>query len=368
MSKNDSKKPTICIVTCYRQPDYLRAVTLRQGLKDCDVFSEVTVIKNRHTNALRYIDVLIDLIKVRFNKNPDAYLITFRGYELLPLVLIIGAGKKIIYDEFINPVEWFVYEHKYFVGPLSFLGHLLRICYSAMMKKTNAIIADTDSHAKYSSQLMSVPINKYFTIPVGADETIFRPATITTRKPGQPFRVLYYGSMLPLHGINYVLEAAIIMASNQDIEFHIVGGKKKIAKIVEGARALGANIRYETWVDYKKLPQLFASSDLCLGGPFGNTVQSQYVITGKTYQFLASARPTLIGDNQETKLFVDKKNAIMVPRASQAALVGAIEWAFLHPKELHLIAQNGRKLYEQEFSSRQIADYLRRLFASKHIF
>ena len=368
MSKIDFKKPTICIVTCYRQPDYLRAVTLRQGLKDSDIFSEVIIIKNKHINSLRYIGVLVDLIKVRFTKNPDMYLITFRGYELLPLVLIVGVGKKIIYDEFINPVEWFVYEHKYLVGPLSFLGYLLRIWYSAMMKKTSVVIADTESHAGYSAQLMSIPKDKYFTIPVGADETMFQPTTITSKKSGRPFRVLYYGSMLPLHGISYVLEAAVMMATNKDIEFHIVGGKKNIADMVTKAQMRGANIRYIAWVDYVELPQLFAGSDLCLGGPFGDTVQAGYVITGKTYQFLASARPVLIGHNQETKLFTDKNNALIVPMANQAALAAAIEWAFSHPKELHSIAQNGRKLYEREFSSQRIAGYLRRLFASKRIF
>lgn len=365
MSRNDSRKPTICIVTCYRQPDYLRAATLRQGLKDSKVFGEVTIVKNRHTNVLRYADVLLELLKVRFTKNPDAYLITFRGYEILPLILMIGAGKKILYDEFINPVEWFVYEHKHLVGPLSFFGYLLRIFYSKMMKYTQVVIADTDSHAGYSAKLMSLPTSKYFVIPVGADESIFKPLPSPTKKQ---FRVLYYGNMLPLHGIEYVLDAAVKLATNSNIEFHIVGGKHEVAEAVKSAQLKGARIHYDSWVEYSKLPEIFEQSNVCLGGPFGNTVQAQYVVTGKTYQFLASTRATIVGKNQETRLFTDKKDALVVPQADSDAIARVIEWAYAHPNELQVIAGNGRKLYERSFSSKQIASDLGRLFATKHIF
>ncbi len=368
MTKKDSKKPSICIVTCYRQPDYIRAATLRQGLKDSKFFSRVIIIKNKHSNVRRYFEVLVDLLKVRFTQNPDAYLITFRGYELLPLILIIGFGKKIIYDEFINPVEWFVYEHKHFVGRLSFLGGILRVTYSAMMKKTKAIIADTASHAAYSSELMSVDLDKYFTIPVGSDESMFKPLTAPSKRSDRPFCVLYYGSMLPLHGIDYVLEAAIQLASNKDIEFYIIGGKQKLVEKVVEAQARGANIRYESWVSYQRIPQIVADCDLGLGGPFGDTIQSQYVVTGKTYQFLASSRAAVIGLNRETKFFTDKHDALVVAQADTSALVKVIKWAYLHQAELQQIAKNGRKLYERSFSSKRIASDLSRLMTTKHIF
>jgi glycosyltransferase involved in cell wall biosynthesis len=366
MSRSDKRLPSVCVVTCYRQPDYLRAVTLRQGIKDTGLFGDITIIKNVSTGIRRYFEVFAALLKTRFTKNPDVYVITFRGYEILPFVLFIGIGKKVVYDEFINPVEWFVYEHKIFVGPLAFMGYLLKIAYKIMMKTADVILSDTDSHADYSSKLMSVKRDKYVVVPVGADETLFKPDMAKTTK--KPFTVFYYGSMLPLHGIDYVLDAAVAMANRPDIEFHIVGGKKKTLDAVKIAISNGAHIHYEKWVNYEKLPALFAASDLVLGGPFGNTVQSQFVITGKTYQFLMTARPVVIGANQETKLFSDKKNALVVAQANPQAIQDAVVWAYDNPNELRTIAKKGRDLYEKEFSSERIADDLRRLFTTKHIF
>jgi glycosyltransferase involved in cell wall biosynthesis len=235
-----------------------------------------------------------------------------------------------------------------------------------MMKLTAAVMTDTESHAKLSSRLMSVNRDKYFVVPVGADETVFEQLVPTINNKG-PFRVLYYGSMLPLHGLNYVLEAAIAMKPYDAIEFHIVGGKKDTATLVKAAQTKGAHIHYKPWVDYNELPALFLASDLTLGGPFGGTVQSQFVITGKTYQLLASACPVVVGDNQETKLFSDKKNALIIKQADPTALQQTILWAYHHPEELKQIASAGRTLYEKAFSSDRITSDLHRLFTTKHI-
>jgi glycosyltransferase involved in cell wall biosynthesis len=371
-------KPKICIATCYRQPDYLRAATLRQGLKDCRKFSEVIVVKNNHTNFLRYFEIFYKLWKVRFTKNPDFYLVTFRGYEILPLVLLLGLNKKVIYDELVNPVEWFVYEHKYLTGFLSPLGSSLRIVFRLMMKKCDVILADTKSHAEYSAKLMSLAPEKYYTIPVGADELMFKPNRLgVTLRHSRPtgetgvetprrdvsdnFRIFYYSSMLPLHGIKYVLEATLLLEKYTDIEFHIVGGKSRLAETVKEYQTQGANIVYKKWVDYDKIPDLIHSSNICLGGPFGDTTQSQFVITGKTYQFLASGKPVIIGKNQESSIFKDKENVLIVDQANSKQLAETILWAHDNPDKLEKIAEQGRKLYEKEFSSGRVAEYLRNI-------
>lgn len=355
----------ICIVTCYKMPDYVRAATLRQGLHDTGLFNKVIVVKNSHIGIRRYLDVIVELMKVRFGENPDIYVVTFRGYEILPFVLLIAMGKKIVYDELVNPVEWFVHEHKKF-SPSSVKAKLLRSVFRAMSKRCDVIIADTNSHADYWSQLMGVDREKYVTIPVGTDETIFK--RMPDKTSPKEFRILYYGSMLPLHGVDIVIKTALDMRERADVLFHLIGGGDDIALQVATARAEGAHIEYEKWVPYKELPRVFARSDLCLGGPFGDTVQSQHVITGKTYQFLASARPVIIGITKETQLFKDKKNALMVKQGDTVAVRNAIEWGYNNRDMLRTIGTEGEKLYHQHFGSVQIAADLRTLFLEKHVF
>lgn len=353
---------TICTVTCYKQPDYVRSVTLAEGLKQGKAFAHVIEVRNTSTGFWRYVEVVVRLLRVRFTQNPGTYLVTFRGYEILPLVLLVGIGKKVVYDEFINPVEWFVYEHKKF-GPHSLLAMLLRASYRFLGNRASTILTDTPSHAAYSAALMGLPLRKYFSVPVSTDEQLFHP----DKKHGEPgvFTVLYCGNMLPLYGVEYVLEAAVALADRSDIRFHIVGGKKALAEQVDMAIQKGAHIIYESWVPYREFPALFHSSDLCLGGPFGDTVQSRFVITGKTFQFLAAALPVVVGNNQEAHEFRDKHNVLIVPKADAGALQRTIEWAVAHPKELAQIAKKGRQLYEQKFSLARVARDLDRLFAQQ---
>jgi glycosyltransferase involved in cell wall biosynthesis len=250
------------------------------------------------------------------------------------------------------------------------------------------VICCADPHAKYSAKLWD-DIKKYQVIPVGADELMFKPDKVSvtlrhtrstwvaeaeTRTPrdtgdvsnqsNQKFTVLYYGSMLPLHGVKFVLKASLILKKCKNIEFYIVGGKSKLAATAKEYQDQGANIVYKKWVDYDKIPDLIKQSNLCLGGPFGDTTQSQFVITGKTYQFLASGRPVIIGKNQESEVFSNKKNILIVDQASPDQLADAILWAYDPPDELEKIAEQGRGLYEIEFSSERIARYLRNVVSA----
>lgn len=354
---------TACVVTCYKQPDYVRAVTLAKGLKDSGVFHHVIQVRNVSAGFMRYIEVVKQLLKTRFRDNPDVYVVTFRGYEILPIVLLIALGKRVVYDEMINPVEWFVYEHHKF-SEKSLPAHVLRWVFKLFGKRVDAIITDTPSHADYSAALMGLPREKYASIPVSTDESLFYPKKHHAK---DGFKVLYCGNMKPLYGVEYVLEAAIMLKDRSDIVFHLVGGKKDIAKKVEQAQTKGANIIYEAWVPYKDFPALFHASDLCLGGPFGGTVQSAFIVTGKTYQFLAAGLPVVVGENKEAHVFKDKQNALIVPEKDALALRDVIEWSADHPKQLAVVGAGGRKLYEKEFSSKRVADDLRSLFAKQSL-
>lgn len=348
---NQAKK-RICVITCYKHPDYVRGEVIRQAVQ-LNPNLELVSIKNNQKSLLRYPEIILKLIGTRFTKRPDAYLVTFRGYEILPVTRLITIGRPLIFDEFINLVEWTVYEHKK-IKAGSFWAKLLNRSYSFWLKRTRIILTDTASHAKYSSELTGIPIEKYKVIPVGADEQVFKPSK-AVKKKSVNCEVLYYGNMLPLHGAEYVLEAAVKLSVRKDLHFTLIGGKKEMLDKVAEAKRQGANIRYIDWVPLKKLPTYIERSDLCLGGPFGNTLQSGMVITGKTYQFMVMSKPTLIGKNIESVVFKDKEDCLIVKQADANDMARALEWAADNPGHLARIGKNGNKLYQEKFSLEKIS-------------
>lgn len=338
----------IAIVTCSPQNDYPRARSLRTAVAACPGV-ETLIIRNSHKSRLRYPEVMLKLSKARLFDRPDAYLLTFRGYETFLFMALTFARKPIIFDELINFTEWMEEQGRLKTGSIPY--RLFRRWYAWLTGHARIILADTNAHAQYSATLNMLSIKRYKTVPVGVDEEIFAPLAASTTKKKQ-FTVLYYGHMVALHGLPHVLEAAVLLKDRPNINFRLIGGKQKgrVAKACIEAKEAGAHVTHESWLPLEGLPEAIHEAGLVLGGPFGNTLQSQYVITGKTHQVLACAAPVLIGENKVHEGFRDKHNCLMVPQADTRALVKAISWAAEHPSELAQIGKAGRQLYEQQFS------------------
>ncbi len=343
----------IAIITCYKDPEYVRAVTLRKSMDLIDNVDSL-IIKNKHRGLIRYPEVIAKLIWIRLIKRPDAYLITFRGYEVLPVSNLITWPKPLIYDEFLNPLEWLNESRKEswarFI-PQNFLKSLYRF----LLRRPKLILADTTAHAKYSAKLLGLNDSKFMGLPVSTDESLFKPKL--NRSTKSRFKVFYYGSMLGLHGLDTVLKATQKL-KGKPIDFIIAGGGLATDELVRKYREDGSNLEYIKWIPYPKLPDYIHSSDITLGGPFGASVQAEHVITGKTYQFLACQSPVLIGQNKASLDFVDKVNCLSVPLGNHDALADSIEWAYKHPSKLEAIAKNGHDLYSNKFSNVAISKLL----------
>ena len=349
----------LVVITCHNQPDYIRAVTLRQAaLNQAKV--NVKIVKNKRIGVLRYLEIILKLIKVRLTFNPDVYLLTFRGYEILPFTKFISIRKKLIYDEFVNPIEW-LNEPRDEFWTRFIPKSLFASYYRHLVKNIDLILADTPSHAKYSSKLSRLPVTKYRSLPVGTDEDIFHP--IVTTKKNKTFSVFYYGNMLPLHGLDTVLEAAKLL-QDYPIKFLLVGGGDRSKSKIQAQN--NKRLTYKSWLAFEAIPYTIRKYNLCLGGPFGDTVQAQRVITGKTYQFLACGAPTLIGKNQASEIFKDGFNSLVVEQNNPRQLAKKILWAYKNQNKLVKIGQQGNKLYKDKLSSKVISQECSKILSDLH--
>ena len=348
----------IAIITCYDQVDsHTRPRVLRTGFAACDGVTTI-VVKNKHKGLLRYLETPLKILALRIKHRPDAYVITFRGYEMLPFVLLIKGRKPLIFDEMVNAIEY-LHEHKK-IAPGSMADKLFSAFYSWLLKRCRFVLADTDAHAKLSARLCKIDLARYVTVPIGTDESVFFPSPKTSKKKG--FNVYYYGVMVKLHGVEYALEAAVELCKKYpDITFTMGGDKGKSEPAYKSAIKRGARLTYKPWYQYEEIAEYAHKADLGIGGPFGDTPQSQFVITTKTFQFLAVALPVLVGRNKINGALKDKVNSLVVPQGDSKAIVRAISWAYEHPKELKQVAAAGRKLYDEQFSNKVIVERLNKL-------
>ena len=114
----------------------------------------------------------------------------------------------------------------------------------------------------------------------------------------QPGYVLFYGSFLPLHGLEVIIRAAKLLDADERIRFRVIGNGLEYPRIRRLADQLRlSNIEFLPPVPLSELPAQIAGATMCLGGHFSVSEKAQRVIAGKTFQCLAMGKPTIVGDN-----------------------------------------------------------------------
>lgn len=358
------RKTKVCYVLSYKSPEYTRSAVLIEALRNNDDI-ELILARNSSKSLMRYVETIVKLLTARIRENPDVYILGFRGYEILGIVRVITAGKPLIFDEFINLDNWLVNERKK-LGADSILRKFLKMYFRFLLKHCAKILTDTNSHAQSSSQTYGIPLNRYTAIPVGADERLFKKIGMAA-KADTWLNAFFYGTLLPLHGAEKIIDAAILLKRDA-IRFTIVGGKpgSKALKTLEHKVKSNklANVAIIPEVPYRQLPGLIASSDVCLGGPFGDTPQSKLVVTGKTYQFLAMAKPTIIGRVDDLEGLVDKKNCLIVEQGNPKTIADALRWCMKNRSKLKGIGEAGAKHYNKNYSIAAISLQLKDLLGA----
>ena len=232
--------------------------------------------------------------------------------------------------------------------------------------KADLVLADTVCHAAFFEQTLGVAKEKLHVVYVGADETLFAPAA--ERGPGSPLDVLFYGSFIPLHGVQTIIEAARVY-QGPPARWSLLGSGPAKAACLQAAAGLH-NVGFENPVPYAQLPARIHQADLLLG-VFGTTQKAGRVIPNKVFQALAAGRPVITRASEAYPATARDSAAIaFVPPGDGPALASAVaKWAAEREK---LAERNcaARAVYEACFSSavvrRQLEEALEGLASVRH--
>ena len=171
------------------------------------------------------------------------------------------------------------------------------------------VVADTEAHAALFREIGARRVEVCL---VGAEERVFEPGW---RQPAE-FSALFVGKLIPLHGLETILEAA---RRAPDLRFRVVGSGQR----EELLRERPANVEWQAWVEYERLPGELNRAG-CALGIFGTTPKARRVIPNKVFQALACGTPVITADTPAAReLLRDGESALLVPPGDPDALAGA---------------------------------------------
>lgn len=302
---------------------------------------------------------LLLIFKFLSIKHYDFLVVGYPGFSevLLAKLLNIFRRKPLIYDAFISLYDTAVNDRR-IVGPRTFKASLLWIIDKIACSLADIVMVDTQAHKEYFSKEFKIKPAKILTVYLGEREDIFNLCAQVARHQG--FSVLYFGTYLPLHGVEYILKAAKLLTDISDINFIFVGRGPDYENIRNLSKQLEVNnIKFiDNWLDYGQLKDVIEQADVCLG-VFGLTQKASRVIPCKVYDSLAMAKPVITGDSPAAReILTDKNTALLCEMGNAQAIKEGILLLKSDQKLREDLAADGYKLFKDNFSSKKIGEKL----------
>ncbi len=221
------------------------------------------------------------------------------------------------------------------------------------------LIQDTAEYVAWFERTFKLDPKRFRLVPTGADDRVFDRIAAADHAEGC-FLVLYYGTFIPNHGVEQIIEAARILKSHPDIQFELVGEGPTKARAMALAQDYGlGNVTFDSWIDKQSLPRKIAAADLCLGA-FGTSPQSLMTIQNKIYEGLAMAKPVVTGDSPAIRAHLKHgSDVFLVPREDSVALAQAILALCDDPALRLRIAESGHRLYRQHYAAASLGSLFR---------
>ena len=232
------------------------------------------------------------------------------------------------------------------------------------------LILDTAEYVVWFQTTHNISPERFRLVPTGADDRTFGPLANKRIDDGL-FRAVYYGTFIPNHGVEHIIEAARLLTADPNIRFELIGEGPDKDKAVTLARHYNlSNVDFVGWLAKEELVSQVSKADVCLG-VFGTTPQSLMTVQNKIYEGLAMARPVITGDAPAVgQALVHGEHLYLCDRANPQALADAVRTLKANPDLRRRLAQNGYHLYRQEFdlqhNGARYAAHLRELMKRRH--
>jgi glycosyltransferase involved in cell wall biosynthesis len=263
----------------------------------------------------------------------DVVLVGYPGHFDMPAAKRVARGRPIVFNPLVSLHDTLVADRGRFRRGSPAAG-LLRSVDRSAFRRADLVVADTAEHAAFFQTAFRLPPERLAVCFVGAEDRLFRPGW----HPEHPFHALFIGKLIPLHGVDAILDAARLVP---EIPFRIVGS----GQLDEALARRPANVTWEPWVEYEELPDEYRAAG-CALGIFGEGAKAGRVIPNKAYQALACGRALITGDTPAAReLLRDGVDALLVPPGDPRALAHAVRRLAGDAALTARIAEAGRETY-----------------------
>jgi glycosyltransferase involved in cell wall biosynthesis len=297
---------------------------------------------------------------------PDVLVVGYLG-QLDVLVLCPFArlrGVPVLWDQFLSIYDTVV-DDRHKVPRHHPLAKVLYAWEWLACRAADRVLMDTRAHARYVVDTFGVAPEHVEAVWVGAETAVFRPAVSRPNGVRDGLRVLFYGQLIPLHGVETIVRAARLVR-DLPITFVLIGSGQEeglVRRLLEEEPL--PSLEWHPWVDYERLIEAIEDADVCLG-VFGRSQKAARVIPNKVFQIIAARRPLITQDSPAIRELFDgaSPGVRLVPPGNPQALAGALTAMLAEEQRPHTPPSlTLRDRISPEAIGHQLTDVLQRLLS-----
>lgn len=268
---------------------------------------------------------------------PDVVMVGYLG-QLDVLVLCPFArlrGVPIVWDQFLSLYDTVVGDRRK-LSPRHPLARALYAWEWLACRAADRVLMDTRAHARYVVETFGVPPSRVDAVWVGAETAVFPPAAEGAEgsvQGGAALSVLFYGQLIPLHGVETIIRAARLVR-DLPIRFVLIGSgqEEPLVRRLLDETPLPA-LEWHPWLEYERLIEALQRADVCLG-IFGPSGKAARVIPNKVFQIIAARRPLITRDSPAIRELFDgaAPGVQLIPPDDPQALADALRALLADPR------------------------------------
>lgn len=317
---NDIVKSKNVLFISTKNSDYIRNQQEKELLQECAKAYDELVFLDR-SYVKRILKVWTKCLVGKWRK-AEVMFVGFAPQLMLPFLMFWNKRRTVIIDFFISMYDTCVCDRHYFKEK-SLAAKVLHKIDSMTLKHCSHVIVDTKADRKYFSEEFGVAEEKMEVLYLKADTNTYHPME-PSKVSDAVFHVLYFGSILPLQGIDVILDAVKLLGEEKDIYFTIIGPIKSDKG--EFQKEDYPNAEFFEWLSQKELAKKIADADLCLAGHFNAKIgKAKRTIPGKAYIYEAMNKRMILGDNDANReIFKEDDRHLFVKMGDPKALADMI--------------------------------------------
>ncbi len=354
--------PRPVVVLGHHELDYPRNQSLQRAL---DRVGRSRVVCHSHAPfPFRHVVLAAKLLAA-----PTAakvVLVTEGGHRLVPWVKLLCrmTGRRVVFDPFTSRYDTRVVDRGWF-EPGSLQAKIAHFQDWSSTRAADFLLFDTDEHREYFYSRYGLD-GPCAVVRVGVPEQLFTPRVQQVVERTR-LEVLFYGTYVPLQGVEIIVEAAALLRSGPH-RFTLIGEGQSFDSAQARAHELGLEAPQFVQlppIAFEALPERLADADVVLG-IFGTSAKASRVVPNKVVQAAAMGRPIISADTPAMRrYFEQRESALLVPPGDAPALASAVRELAVDADLRLKIGAGARRVFEESFSdavaTRTLADVLKQL-------